>query len=1443
MFGAVVAGLMGVASPVHAAEITFIESLANGSNGVAGMIGASDPVVSPDGRFVYVSSYASNAVAVFARNRITGALSYASTVTGITNAFSVDVSTDGRHLYVASPGGTIVALSRDEQTGALSSIGSYSAVGVSGFVSVTVSPDGRSVYGVGGSPSGVAVWSRNSQTGVLTLVEQHADNVDGNLLGQYFGPVTSPINNIVVSRDGAFLYLTSTVDNAVSVYARDAATSALTLLSTLVDGQDGVDGIEGASSMVASPDERFLYVSGQSEHAVAVFQRDAITGALTYVGVRRDGQDGITTMAGARSLGVSPDGRYLYVSAITSDAINVFNRDLVTGELSFAMAAVNASNGVTGLGGVSGLTTDPLSQNLYAAGQLNNAIAAFMLPVPSVVLSQAALTVDEAGAAAVLDAGLTVLDADDPVLASGRVLFESGFVAGDVLSVTANGSITASYDSITGVLTLTGVDTLANYEAVLRTAQIQAGPDPDLDSGDTRTKAVAFEVFDGQNTSAKSVVTVTVNGYNAPSSYTVQYTAAANGSIVGAASQTVAAGGSGTPVSALADTGYHFVQWDDGSTSAARTETNVLANLAFTASFAINSYALTGASSGGGSVSPASIDVTHGGSTSFSINPALGYGIASVSGCGGQLSGNTYTTGAVTSTCAVTASFVRNQYTVAASAGEGGSISPASASVAHGETTSFTLTPNVGYGIASVSGCGGQLSGNTYTTAAITSACAIAASFGIVRPIFTPANPEAIDVKAHSLLTELPSNAAPVAVDRDGHPLEVTLVGGQVRYAPGLHVLTWRAVDSSGAAATVEQTLRVWPTVAMGKDIKLGFTKHNSGSFRVALNGLSPVYPFAVSYTVEGDPSGHDLQSGVVVFESGETEKEVLFAVLEDAAAGAAARALDVELDASLNRAERHRLRVQLETANSAPVVTLRAEQQGERRPVFARAGGVIALQALVEDPDPQDTHRLDWSYPSGATVTTQGNRLTLEPGSLAVGTYRIEVVATENGAGSLASRGTLDIVIAAQAPSLPEGASGWLESGLPDHGDFAPVGRNVLPEQRGVLDEYLIEADAGVQLSLGAFARAANDFQSRVMLKDVIPADSVTNVGGYYDFAISDLPVPGASVNVVIPQTQAIPANSVYRKFVAGQWRNFAEGGADTVASARGSAGLCPPPQSDQFRPGLNVGDWCVRLTISDGGANDADGQVNGSVLDPGGVGVISSVTVTGKSSGGGSFDWVLLLAACGLLAYRSRRGFAALLVLASATASAGDVPYWYAGVSLAQARSGVSDSDVAAALQESGDPLTVRIDDRERFAWQIRGGYQWKPYVGFELGYADLGEVSTRISGTASDPSATIAELHRVHPRSPSGVEMSLVARLPLSTKAALTARGGGWYWESEQVLKSDSGQSSRVDAHDLDFILGLGALFDFSDRWSLHADWTSYRVESERIDVIGAGARYRF
>jgi hypothetical protein len=67
---------------------------------------------------------------------------------------------------------------------------------------------------------------------------------------------------------------------------------------------------------------------------------------------------------------------------------------------------------------------------------------------------------------------------------------------------------------------------------------------------------------------------------------------------------------------------------------------------------------------------------------------------------------------------------------VTPSAGTGGTISPDSPqAVSQGATASFTVLADSGYRVETVEGCGGTLSGNTYTTAPVTEDCAVTASF------------------------------------------------------------------------------------------------------------------------------------------------------------------------------------------------------------------------------------------------------------------------------------------------------------------------------------------------------------------------------------------------------------------------------------------------------------------------------------------------------------------------------------------------------------------------------------------------------------------------------------------------------------------------------------------------------------------------------------------
>ena len=81
---------------------------------------------------------------------------------------------------------------------------------------------------------------------------------------------------------------------------------------------------------------------------------------------------------------------------------------------------------------------------------------------------------------------------------------------------------------------------------------------------------------------------ITASASFAINSYTLTYTAGANGSIVGTTPQTVNHGSDGTLVTATPALGYHFVSWSDAFPTAARTDLGVTADITASASFAIN---------------------------------------------------------------------------------------------------------------------------------------------------------------------------------------------------------------------------------------------------------------------------------------------------------------------------------------------------------------------------------------------------------------------------------------------------------------------------------------------------------------------------------------------------------------------------------------------------------------------------------------------------------------------------------------------------------------------------------------------------------------------------------------------------------------------------------------------------------------------------------------
>ena len=102
------------------------------------------------------------------------------------------------------------------------------------------------------------------------------------------------IAGIAFSPVGEHVYVSSGWGgNAVSWYDRNASSGALTWRGVLKDGQGGVDGLYSAGKLVVSPEGTHVYVTAYDDDAVSCYQRNPVSGALTWLAVAKDGVGGV----------------------------------------------------------------------------------------------------------------------------------------------------------------------------------------------------------------------------------------------------------------------------------------------------------------------------------------------------------------------------------------------------------------------------------------------------------------------------------------------------------------------------------------------------------------------------------------------------------------------------------------------------------------------------------------------------------------------------------------------------------------------------------------------------------------------------------------------------------------------------------------------------------------------------------------------------------------------------------------------------------------------------------------------------------------------------------------------------------------------------------------------------------------------------------------------
>ncbi len=250
-----------------------------------------------------------------------------------------------------------------------SAISDATAPALTGVGAMATSADGTQMFAVNGTSNALLVLPR-APDGTLSAPTVI---VDGTVLGDTTVAGLTGASNLAMTPDGRHLLVTAAGSNSLLVFARDAV-GALRFVQKLTSGSGGVTGLLGATDVVIALNGRRVFVAATTaaSHTIAVFNRDPVTGLLSFVERVADGLGTIVpdsnVIRGIRRLHLTDDGRHLYAVATLSNALSRFSVNVATGSLTYQGAQRSSGPGLSALAGARDLVAAPGDTGLYALG-------------------------------------------------------------------------------------------------------------------------------------------------------------------------------------------------------------------------------------------------------------------------------------------------------------------------------------------------------------------------------------------------------------------------------------------------------------------------------------------------------------------------------------------------------------------------------------------------------------------------------------------------------------------------------------------------------------------------------------------------------------------------------------------------------------------------------------------------------------------------------------------------------------------------------------------------------------------------------------------------------------------------------------------------------------------------------------------------------------------
>lgn len=337
------------------------------------LVNTNSVAISPDGKFLYVSAMRAPAVGVFKHDPTTGTLAHIQSLTDATNlvgALAVRLSEDGKLAVAACGGGrSITLLERDAREGTLKLLSTFRNDSVSGLTlsaqsDAAFSPDGKFVYSLdrGGAVIALEITPRRE----LKHVETFAG--DRRCLAGACGIAMHP--------QGTELLIAAGEANSLSVVKRDPATGKLSLHQVLRDEENGIHGFARVYAVCYSPDGRFAYTCSGRDHSVTALRFTAdrkLEAIQEFINDQSDLQDFIR----GNEIIITPDGLNLYASGSESHSLACFEVEPASGMLAFRATIRNEGTAAASGDGATGLTSSPDGRFVYVTVSSSNALTVF----------------------------------------------------------------------------------------------------------------------------------------------------------------------------------------------------------------------------------------------------------------------------------------------------------------------------------------------------------------------------------------------------------------------------------------------------------------------------------------------------------------------------------------------------------------------------------------------------------------------------------------------------------------------------------------------------------------------------------------------------------------------------------------------------------------------------------------------------------------------------------------------------------------------------------------------------------------------------------------------------------------------------------------------------------------------------------------------------------